>query len=274
MSTEVNTLEQISVCNRNDTTAMFLQELNRHYKSINYDSIYYLEITLDGHSFVADSYDNPMLAGVLEKNVQHPFYQMLEKAASGKDFFLKIGYRGFDEKYGYAYWLDCLSVGLRSNVVCKCLEYYDQDEAIVTYVFDEHSAGVIPWNSSKEDVADVSRWYSYNFSILVETEETDLTQGETGNHFENICQRLTEFDDNILADLDEDMLEVYHSVSLPREKIQGFAALLKELAAYCKYHGLSCRITAPFVADDPDCKFAALNVQPDSQEHPIQYCRF
>lgn len=44
-------------------------------------------------------------------------------------------------------------------------------ETIVTYVFDNHSAGAKSCNSDTEDVADVSRWYSYNFSILLKSEE-------------------------------------------------------------------------------------------------------
>ena len=275
MGVEVITLEKICVYNHTKKVEAFIQELQRHYGAIDYNRISCLEITLDGQQYQLDTTLEAAVKGVQKKDAQNPFYQLLAKADKGKKLTIKIGYDGYDEKYGYAYWQDVLSENLKPYVTCKCLEYYDQDDEIITYVFDDKHSDVIPWGNKKEDVSDVNVWYSYNFSITIEYDgEDSIAEGKIGEYFASFIEKLEEFDENIDSYLGDDVLEVYGGISISSTQLDGFIKLIDEFYKFCLESNLECELTAPFLADDSDSKFATFKIAAADNGVAVHYCRF
>lgn len=275
MSVEVNTLEQIIVYNHTNETRLFIEELRKHYYAIDYNQINCLEISLDEEYFKEDTIQESSLEKIRQKDFQYPFYQLLANAPLGNKLSIKIGYNGFNEKYGYEYWLDVLTDDLKPYVVCKCLEYYDQDDDIVTYVFDKTHSDTIPWKNKKEDVLDVDLWYGHNFSILVEGDgEISLENEEIGEYLFSFAKKLKDFDSDIDAYFEEGVFEVSNSINIPGKSIGEFVILLEDFYQFCLQNYLECQLVAAFLADDWDNKFAALEIVPSGDRISVNYCRF
>lgn len=243
------------------------------YGEIEYACTYIVQISADQEEYTIDQNID---ATINNKDSGNEFLRILGNADKAKIFSIKIGYQGYNEEYGYGYWQDVLTPDLKDFVRCRCLEYYDCDESIVTYIFDKTHNGEIPWDAAPEQVADVESWYSYNFAIMIESDgEAALDEGEIGEYLQSFGEKMVEeYDMYNEPDLYDDLFDFEDSVSLSREKCSAFLCDLQSFANFCKDHDLSPKIICSFTADKPIDIFAAMGIVEKDGVLSYEYCCF
>lgn len=277
MSVEINTLEEIVVNNEKERTAEFLRELIRHYSSIEYINTCLVQIVVDKEEYVINSATAPDIDAIINnKDGNNEFLRILRSSDKAKRFSLKIGYQGFNEKYGYGYWQDVLTPDLRDFVCCRCLEYYDCDDGIVTYFFDKTHNGEIPWDATPEQIEDVEKWFSYNFTIMIEPDgDAALDEGEIGEYLQSFGEKMVEeYDLCNEPDIYDDLFDFEDSVSIKREQCSAFLNDLQAFADFCKKHDLFPKIICSFTAEQPADIFAAMGIIETDGIFSFEYCRF
>lgn len=246
MSVEVNLRETLTVANKNEKTKELLKEVSKYL--IDNWGIDSLTLIADGkvYKFAGYPFDpNSELYTVLLKldSYSDISYYLISCNGSG------IWWR--QESSFMKFFTD--DEDIKQTVQYKCLEYYDQDDEIVGYVYDSQGGREIECDSSITALDNVSSWYTYNFCVTIEGEEEDFT--------EEVCESLMDMATAIAEKYDflNEIDEPYdgemmfgESFSIENENIPDFISRMEALHKFAIDNNLSIDLVAPFIAEDDD----------------------
>lgn len=272
MSVEIITTEEITIRNENDATKELIRELERHYRALDYVRVSGLELIADGERIQENAEDPLELAGKLNQKEKSPFYSLLGKAANAKRITVRMTYEAEGEYYGYGYWQGVLKDNLKNYVTCRCMEYYDSDDGICMYRFDDACQDQVPWNASYEDVSSVTKWFSYNFYFMVETDDIDLTQGECGTYMKGFIDKMKQKYQVGNSTLEEDLMDLSDSVSVDQTGLKELMKDTQDFLDFCVAYDLEPQVTLPFVAEEPKMFFAAADLTVADGKVKPEYC--
>lgn len=272
MSIEVNSYEELHICNVNEKTAEICG-LVGEYLIANW-GINSLKLTVDGKQYESDE-------AITEGS---ELYCVCKALASAKQVQLalracgafSVGWRLEDSFMKY--FTD--NEDIKSNATYRCTEYYDTDPGVAMYRYDEKGLQCMNYTDTAQSVADIKEWYCYTPTLRIADDE-QMGNAELHDQLIAIVKKLCDLfglDEEDMEDRLDDDWEDYGeivlngSIRFSTENIPEIVKLANQLAAL-EIAGFEFEIYA--VPDgEGDYDFASVAIEADGNTVKDTYCRF
>lgn len=272
MSIEVNSYEELHICNINGKTAAICG-LVGEYLIANW-GINFLQLTVDGKQYESDE-------AIAEGS---DLYSVCKGLAEAKEVLLAVRvYGAFSvgwrlEESFMKHFTDDADV--KSNVTYRCTEYYDTDPGVAMYRYDENGLQCMKYTDPADSVAEIKAWYCYTPTLRIADDE-QAGNAELHEQLIAIVKKLCD-----LFDLDEEDIEdrldddwegygeivLSGSIRFATENIPEIVALANQLAAL-ETAEFEFEIYA--VPDgEGDYDFASVAIEASGTKVKDSYCRF
>ena len=303
MSWEINTCELHKIKNVNDATREEVKRLVNYIlqfnKMTNMESmtLHTLRLSVDGKELnVKDISEwepgttwvtkGGSLAGI--KQADHTqweedsdFRQLLDTAADAKEVELEMIYTAIvlhgEAVYGCSYWCTDKPIAdeLLGNIERKMLEYYDQDDSVWLYILDKNGAREPAYTEGYADYSDVETWFSYNFGMEINAEDSWEDNPEKMEVLMNLANDFAEkygmFDEP--DEPYEECFEMSGSLKISHEQMKDLQNDLQEFANLAKEADAELLLTAVFTSDE-GYPFAAVEYTLEDEIIKVKSCRY
>ncbi len=185
-----------------------------------------------------------------------------------------IHYFSNDTFYGSNFWSDVLQGSFCKTMTYHGLEYYDCESSISMLHFENGVLTDSPDYVPEEKVADIPAWFCYNFELDLETEDV-FTAGQIGRMEKALdsIREMSGIEDGDFADVDDDGLHIFTSMTVKKEQIPVFADFLTAIKKIADEHDASLDVTAEFVPLDFE-EFAAMIMDFEKGKAVPKYFRY
>ncbi len=297
MSFEVISYEKLTINNIDENTNKVVQKLKEYILQFHTMlgaeamDIYRMILRADDQiieiSDVSESeFGNTYIltnAGLRARQVKHiqweddsPIMLLLGNLEKAKDISFEISFRVMQlsgVEYGYSYWYGFES-SLRNHIEYRCLEYYDTSDELTAYLFNKNFDGDVLYDASKEDVSGISRWFSYNFELVVDSEcEDEPNEAFTDELYELALAFSKKYEMN---EPEKDYYIgdalVFGGLVVSTDQVDVLIDDLKKIETYVSEHGFEISVMARFTPDT-EYEFAAMEIKKDPDLKAV-YCRF
>ena len=272
MSIEVNTYEELHVCNVNEKTAAICG-LVGEYLIANW-GINSLKLTVDGKQYESDETiaEGSELYGLCKGLAEAKEVQVAVRACGA----FSVGWR-LEESFMKHFTDDA---DVKSNVTYRCTEYYDTDPGVAMYRYDENGLQCMKYTDSADSIADIKEWYCYTPTLRIADDE------QTGNAelheqliaiVKKLCDLFDVDEEDIEDRLDDDWedygeIVLSGSIRFSTENISEIVKLANQLAAL-ETAEFEFEIFA--VPDgEGDYDFASVAIEATGDAVKDTYCRF
>lgn len=273
MSIEATTYEELKINNVNKKTAQLTSEVGRYLKKT--WGVNFIELTVDGCVYsecdIDEIKNNPELYDVCINLTKYADINLKLSSinAGGAAWRLESSFMQYltNDK------------DLTDNVVYRSIDYYDQDCDMEMYLFDSNGLTKPVYNRTAADVADITKWFFYNFEIRVESEDTEneTIHEYVLNAFENLAG-LAESDFVDTADDYADYGEMLMSGSLifSAENIHTATEILNNLTQkMAEFENVELAIEAAGISDgENDYNFASVVITNSEDKVITEFARF
>lgn len=297
MSYEVISHEKLTINNVSESTNKVVQDLKNYILQFNtmmgVESMNIHRLILRADDQIVEISDvsevefgNTYIltnTGLNTKQVKHiqwednsPIMLLLGNLEKAKDIFFEISFsviklRGTE--YGINYWYE-FKPSLRDHIEYRCLEYYDVEDSIVSYLFNREFDGDVSYAASKEDVSGISRWFSYGFELVVNSEgEDEPNEAFTDELYELALAFSKKYEMN---EPEKDYYIgdalVFGGLGISADQVDVLIDDLKKIETYVEEHGFELSVLARFTPDT-EYEFAAMEIIKDPDLKAV-YCRF
>ena len=272
MSIEVNSYEELQICNENEKTAAICG-LVGEYLIANW-GIHSLKLTVDSKLYKADEAiaEGSDLYSVCKGLAEAKEVQVAVRACGA----FSVGWR-LEESFMKHFTDDA---DVKANVSYRCAEYYDTDPGVAMYRYDENGLQCMKYTDSAESVADIKEWYCYTPTLRI-TDDEQMGNAELHDQLIAIVKNLCELfglDEEDMEDRLDDDWEDYceiilnGSIRFSTENIPEIVKLANQLAAL-EIAEFEFEIYA--VPDgEGDYDFASVAIEATGTKVKDSYCRF
>lgn len=278
MSIEAFTCEEIRINNTNEKTAKLAVEFS-NYLIKNY-GIVSLGLTVDGRAYKLENADS------IEENSE--IYDICKKLSDAKE--ISVFQRSVNGS-GVAYRIESSFMQyltddeeLRQNVTYRSTDYYDTDDYVDMYLYNENGLQQPEYNNDADAVKDIEKWFCYTPTAHIFAEDyedkTELYEKAVAL-FGQMAEALGVDKDDIedyLEDNWEDYGEIswFGSSSLPATAVKAIADIGNQLKKLCDaYDDIDFAFELSAVPDgENDYDFASVNISCVNGEIVDRYCRF
>jgi len=303
MSWEINTCELHRIKNVNNETKQEVERLigyiQQFNKMMNMESInlHTLRLSVDGKEIVINDVSEwepgttwitkgGSFAGIKQEDHTQwsetdDFTKMLESAVDAKEIELEMIYNAIvlhgEAVYGCSYWCTEKPIpdGMLGNVERKMLEYYDQDDSVWLYVLDEKGAREPDYTEGFENYNDVTSWFSYNFGMELNAEDSWEEDPEKMQALMNMANEFAEKYD-MCEEPDEPYEEAFEmsgSLKISPEQMSGLQKDFQRFADFSRTTESEMILTATFTSDE-GYPFAAVEYLFDDGEIKVRSYRY
>lgn len=278
MSIVAFTCEEIRINNTNEKTAKLAEEIG-NYLIKNY-GIVSLGLTVDGRAYKLENADS------IEENSE--IYDICKRLSDAKE--ISIFQRSVNGR-GVAYRLESSFMQhltddeeLRQNVTYRSTDYYDTDDYVDMYLYNENGLQKPEYNSDANAVKDIEKWFCYtptahifaeNYAEKTELHEKAITL------FGQMADALGFTKEELESHIEDDWAEYgelswYNSTVFTTENIRIITDIGNQLRKLCEpYDDIDFAFELSAVPDgENDFDFASVNISCANGEIVDRYCRF
>ena len=278
MSIEAFTCEEIRINNTNEKTARLVEEIGI-YLIKNY-GIVSLELTVDKSAYKLENSDS------IEENSE--IYDICKRLSDAKE--ISIFQRSVNGS-GVAYRLESSFMKyltddeeLRQNVIYRSTDYYDTDDYVDMYLYNENGLQKPEYNGDAEVVRDIEKWFCYTPTVHIfaesHEEKTELYEKAIAL-FGQIAETLGFTKEELESHIEDDWAEYgelswYNSTAFATESIKALTDIGNQLKKLCDaYDDIDFAFEFSAVPDsENDYDFASVNISCVDGEIVDRYCRF
>ncbi len=285
MSLEINTCEMLRIKNENAATAEIAKKLVDYLQQLNsrkgLESLYVgnLSLDVDGKKVQLASDDDEV--GPLWSE-DGEFTQLVARIPEGKVIayaasFTAEVYLGVD--YGYHYFHEIFVNAsnvkeLADCVTYKCLEYYDQDENVISYRLEQKDGELLPeYPKSTDDlsiVEDITDWYSSNFFCEISFDEP-IDEDVLEDFQDKLQEAYGDFPE--IEEDDDVTLLIEDTVVIAADQISQFEKYLQAINEFASNRNAQLSLTATFTPD-AQYEFALLSFATEDGEIVARATRY
>jgi hypothetical protein len=303
MGTEIYTYEELNIDNQNEETAKAAKTLAAYLQRLNNPGVVLfskLALVLDGKTKVTYVPKNNAKraafvitrdAGSAKSAAQQnagiswtddsPMAQVVGLVETAKSIRFTAAFnaslRG-EFNLGYSFWKNALegieNSRLQGCIGYKCLEFTDTDDTVVTYRFDRNANGFAEYSAAKQQVADISAWYCYNFGLTISFKDPKNFGDQS------VCDALYSLGDNfsmrngtVSGSLCGETFEILDTFCVSADVLGDMAVDIQQLADFAKQHDGELKLTAVFTPYTQN-EFAAVKIAVQDGAVTTKYCRF
>ena len=278
MSIEAFTCEEIRINNTNEKTAKLAEEFG-NYLIKNY-GIVSLGLTVDERAYKLENADS------IEENSE--IYDICKKLSDAKE--ISVFQRSVNGS-GVAYRLESSFMqhltddeGLRQNVTYRSTDYYDTDDYVDMYLYNENGLQKPEYNGDAEVVRDIEKWFCYTPTVHIfaesHEEKTELYKKAIA-FFGQMADALGFTKEELESHIEDDWAEYgelswYNSTAFTTGNIRIITDIGNQLRKLCDaYDDIDFAFELSAVPDgENDYDFASVNISCVNGEIVDRYCRF
>ncbi len=278
MSIEAFTCEEIKIFNNNEKTAKLAEAVGNYL--IKNCGIVSLELTVDQSTYKLENADCiEEIFGI---------YDICKKLSETKE--ISIFQRSVNGS-GVAYRLESSFMKyltddeeLRQNVIYRSTDYYDTDDYVDMYLYNENGLQKPEYNGDAEAVRDIDKWFCFTPTVHIFAEshekKTELYEKAIAL-FGQIAEALGFTKEELESHIEDDWAEYgelswYNSTVFTTENIRIITDIGNQLRKLCEpYDDIDFAFELSAVPDgENDYDFASVNISCVNGEIVDRYCRF
>lgn len=274
MSIEVNTYEELHICNVNDKTAQLCCAVSDYL--LKTWGINFISLTVDGCTYESTEDEN------VEEGSE--LYSACQSLADAKEISVRLrscngGGVNWRQESSFMKRLTD-DPEIKANVTYRSTDYYDTDPGVAMYRYDENGLQSMKYTDPADSVADIKEWYCYTPTLRIADDE-QMGNAELYNQLiavvKNLCE-LFGLDEEDMEDRLDDDWEDYGeivlngSIRFSTENIPEIVKLANQLATL-ETAEFEFEIYAVPVGEG-DYDFASVAIEADGNTVKDTYCRF
>lgn len=278
MSIEAFTCEEINIHNSNEKTAELAEEFGRYLIKIR--DIKALVLTVDEKVYELSDADS------IEEN--SGLYSVCKNLSDAKEI---SAFMRSVNGMGVAYRLESSFMkhltddeDIRENVTYHSTDYYDCDDYVDMYLYNENGLQQPEYNSNTEVIKDIEKWFCYTPTVHIFAEEYE----DKTELYEKAMALLGQLSDvlgftkeELESHIEDDWAEYgelswYNSTAFTTESIKALTDIGNQLKKLCDaYDDIDFAFELSAVPDgENDYDFASVNISCVNGEIVDRYCRF
>lgn len=271
MSVEAITYEEMTFT-VNETTKELTEAVISYLKNL--WGVNKLELDIDDRSYICTEYETKENSEV---------YSAIDTIINAEQVSFKLsvndngGFNYKEEESFIRYFTD----ETKQFVDYKCIEYYDTDDDVFMFSFGKNGRKHHDYTKKREDIADISKWYSFGFNVLIEDDDF-----EEHPEFHDVLIDCLKSIYDIPDDADEEdyfddeyedsgYLETTQSLSISAERLDGIIESLNMLLNECNKYDIEVELYFAAVPDgENDYNFASIEFSVENELVVAKFARF